>query len=65
MWYPRPRSKLIYLLVAGDGIHELYVQFGVVLGQGLVPVVTDELHHWAERERVWETILPIPVVDLY
>lgn len=52
------------LLEAGDGIHELDVQLGVVLGQRFVPVVADEIHHWVEGQRLWETVLPIPVVDL-
>lgn len=33
------------LLEARDGIHELNVKLGVVLGQRLVSVVADELHH--------------------
>lgn len=44
--------RCLYLLEAGDGVHELDVQFCVVLSQRLVSVVTDELHHRAERERV-------------
>lgn len=41
-----------YLLEAGDRVHELNIQFGVVLSQGLVSVVTDELHHRAEGKRI-------------
>ena len=37
---------------------------GVVLGQRLVPVVADELHHRAEGQRVREAVLPVAVVDL-
>lgn len=44
--------QLFYLLVAGDGVHELDIQFRVVLSQRLVSVVTDELHHRAECKRV-------------
>lgn len=53
------------LLEAGDGVHEFDIQFGVVLSQRLVSVVADELHHWAERQRVGEAVLPVPMVDLY
>lgn len=53
------------LLEAGDGVHEFDVQLGVVLSQGLVPVVADELHHRAERQGVGEAVLPVPMVDLY
>lgn len=58
VWFP-------YLLEAGDGVHEFDVQLGVVLSQRLVSVVVDELHHRAERQRVREAVLPVPMVDLY
>lgn len=57
--------QCLYLLVAGDGVHELDVQFRVVLSQRLVSVVTDELHHRTEGKRVRETVLAITMVDLY
>ena len=53
----------VYLLVAGDGVHQPDVQLGVVLGQGLVAIVVDELHHRAERQRVREAVLSVPVED--
>lgn len=53
------------LLEPGDGVHELDVQLGVVLGQRLMPVVADELHHRAEGQRVREAVLAVAVVDLY
>ena len=40
------------LLVLGDGVQQLDIQLRVVLGQGLVVVVADQLHHGAERQRV-------------
>lgn len=52
------------LLEAGDGVHEFDVQLGVVLSQGLVSVVADELHHRAEGQRVGEAVLPVSMVDL-
>lgn len=45
-------GRCLYLLVARDGVHELDVQFRVVLSQRLVSVVTDELYHRTEGERV-------------
>ena len=53
------------LLVLGDRVQQLDVQFGVVLGQGFMAVVVDELHHRAEGQRVGETVLPLTVEDLY
>lgn len=53
------------LLVFGDGIQKLSVQFGVVLGQGLVAVVIDELHYRQEGKRLWEAVAPLSVVNLY
>ena len=51
------------LLVLGDGIQQLDVQLRVVLGQGLVAVVVDQLHHRAERQRVREAVLSVPMED--
>lgn len=48
----------------GDRVEQLDVQLGVVLGQRLVAVVVDELHHRAEGQRVREAVLPLPVEDL-
>lgn len=53
------------LLVFGDGIQKLSVQFGIVLGQGLVAVVIDELHYRQEGKRLWEAVAPLSVVNLY
>jgi len=39
-----------HLLVLGDGVEQPGVQLGVVLGERLVPVMGDELHHRAERQ---------------
>ena len=55
----------VYLLVLGDGVEELGVQLGVVLGQGLMAVVVDELHHRHKSERLGEAIFALSVVDLY
>lgn len=57
-WLTRSPS---HLLVFGDWVQQLHVQFGVVLRQRLVAIVVDELHHGAEGERVREPILPIPM----
>ena len=54
-----------YLLEAGHREHELDVQLAVVLGQRLVSVVADQLHHRAEGQRLRETVLPVSVVDPY
>lgn len=59
------RGVYTNLLVAGDRVHELDVQLGVVLGQRLVAIVADELHHRAEGEGVREAVLAVPMVDLY
>lgn len=40
------------LLVFGDWVQKLGVQFGVVLGQGLMAVVIDELHYSQEGKRL-------------
>ena len=48
----------------GDGEQQLDVQLGVVLGQRLVAVVVDELHHRAKGQRVREAVLPVAVEDL-
>lgn len=53
------------LLVFGDRVQKLCVQFGVVLGQGLVAIVIDELHHSEEGERLREAVPRLSVVDLY
>lgn len=53
-----------YLLVLGHRVEQLDVQLGVVLGQRLVAVVVDELHHRAEGQRVREAVLPLPMEDL-
>lgn len=52
-------------MVFGDGEQKLGVQFGVVLGQGLVAIVIDELHYRQEGKRLREAIPPVSVVDLY
>jgi len=53
-----------HLLVLGDGEEQPRVQLGVVLGQGLVAVVVDELHHRQEGEGLREAVAQLPVVDL-
>lgn len=40
------------LLVFGNWVQKLSVQLGVVLSQGLVSVVIDELHYRQEGERL-------------
>lgn len=52
-------------MVFGDGVQKLGVQLGVVLGQGLVSVVIDELHYRQEGKRLRETVPPVSVVNLY
>lgn len=49
----------------GDRVEQLDVQFGVVLGQRLVSVMVDQLHHRAEGQGVGEAVLPLPMEDLY
>lgn len=53
------------LLVFGDRVQKLRVQFGVVLGQGLVSIVIDELHHSEEGKRLREAVPALSVVNLY
>lgn len=48
----------------GDRVEQLDVQFGVVLGERLVAVMVDELHHRAEGQRVGEAVLSLPMEDL-
>ena len=43
----------------GDRIQQLDVQLGVVLSQGLIAIVVDELDNRAEGQRVGETVLPV------
>lgn len=52
------------LLVFGHRVQQLHVQFWVVLSEGLVAVMVDELHHGAEGQRVGEAVLSLPVEDL-
>lgn len=52
------------LLVFGDRVQQLHVQLWVVLSEGLVAVMVDELHHGAEGQRVGEAVLSLPVEDL-
>jgi len=51
--------------VFGDWEQQLDVQLGVVLGQGLVSVMVDQLHYGAEGQRVGEAVLSFPMEDLY
>lgn len=53
------------LLVFGDRVQKLRVQFGIVLGQGLMAIVIDELHHRQEGKRLGEAVPPLSVVNLY
>lgn len=53
------------LLVFGNRVQELGVQFGVVLSQGLVAIVIDELHHGEKGKRLGEAVPRLSVVDLY
>lgn len=48
----------------GDWVEQLDVQFWVVLGEGFVAVMVDQLHHRAEGQRVGEAVLPLPMEDL-
>lgn len=57
--------SVAHLLVFGDRVQQLGVQLGVVLGQRLVAVVIDELHHRQEGERLREAVPPLSVVNLY
>ena len=68
--YSNPKKCLItcsptYLLVFGHRVQQLGVQFGVVLGQGLVSVVIDELHYRQEGKRLREAIPPLSVINFY
>lgn len=53
------------LLIFGDREQKLGVQFGVVLGQGLMAIVIDELHYRQEGKRLREAVPPVSVVNLY
>lgn len=53
------------LLVFGDGVEQLDIQFGVVLGKWLMAVMVDKLHNGAEGQRVGEAILSLSMEDLY
>lgn len=53
------------LLVFGDRVQKLCVQFGIVLGQGLMAIVIDELHHRQEGQGLREAVPPLSVVNLY
>ena len=48
----------------GHRVQQLHVQFGVVLGERLVAVMVDELHHRAEGQRVGEAVFPLLMEDL-
>lgn len=48
----------------GDGVEQLDIQLGVVLGKRLMAVMVDELHHRAEGQRVGEAVLSLPMEDL-
>lgn len=61
----RLSESATHLLVLGDRVEQLDVQFGVVLGQRLVSVMVDQLHHRAEGQGVGEAVLPLPMEDLY
>lgn len=45
-------NSIANLLVLGDGVQKLGVEFGIVLGQRFMAVVIDELHHRQEGERL-------------
>ena len=53
-----------HLLVLGDGVEQPGVQLGVVLGEGLVPIVVDQLHHRVEGQGLRKAVFAIPVEDL-
>lgn len=59
------KKKATNLLVLGDREQKLGVQFAVVLGQRLVAIVIDELHHGQEGKRLREAVPPVSVVNLY
>lgn len=52
------------LLEAGQRKEELDVQLAVVLLQAVVSVVSHQLHHRAEAQRLREAVAAAPVVDL-
>lgn len=60
-----PADSATNLLVFGNRVEKLRVQLGVVLGQGLVAIVIDELHHSEEGKRLGEAVPRLSVVDLY
>lgn len=51
-------------MVLGHWVEKPCVQLGVVLSQGLMAVVGDEVHDGAEGERLREAIVPVSVEDL-
>lgn len=63
-WFGLSLQHGPHLLVLGDGVEQPRVQLGVVLGERLVPVMRDELHHRAKSQGLRETVLPFPVKDL-
>lgn len=58
------RVETSHLLIFRHGEEQASVQLGVVLGQWLMPVVVDELHHREKSKRFWEAILPPAVKNL-
>lgn len=64
LWKNR-RLYVTNLLVFGDWEQKLRVQFSIVLGQGLMAIVIDELHHREEGKRLGEAVPPLSVVNLY
>ena len=51
-------------MVFGDREQQPGVQLGIVLSQGLVVVVIDELHYCEEGERLREAVHAVSVVNL-
>lgn len=58
------RAEASHLLIFRHGEEQASVQLGVVMGQWLMPVVVDELHHRKKSKRFWESILPPAVKNL-
>lgn len=54
-----------HLLVSWNGVHQPCVQLGIVLGQGPVLVILDEVHHRGEGQRLSEANPSLLVEDLY
>lgn len=59
------KAPWTHLLVSWYGEQQPCVQFGIVLGQGPVLVILDEVHHRGEGQRLSEANPSLLVEDLY